>query len=112
MATSTGAGMMVCLSLACPCCGGEITLTVAALLPAESERAAHSDRGRNLPASGPNVREIDMLEPCLIAYRLGVSESYARKLIKRGIAQNLPGFEKRGGRLFAAPDAVEAIWRR
>lgn len=53
---------------------------------------------------------VELLEPCLIADRLGLSEGYIRKLVKRGLAQDLPGFEKRGGRLFASPDAVRSLW--
>lgn len=52
----------------------------------------------------------EMLAPCQLADRLGIGEAYVRKLIGRGIAQELPGFERRGGRLFATADAVRALW--
>ena len=49
------------------------------------------------------------LAPCQLADRLGIGEAYARKLIGRGIKLDLPGFEKRGGRLFATVDAVKEL---
>lgn len=79
----------------CPHCGCSLIVTVAAPPQARPE---------------PLVRAIDLIEPCLIADRLGLSEAYVRKLIRRGLTQALPGFEKRGGRLFAAPEEVEALW--
>lgn len=78
----------------CPHCGEALTVTITA----PQVRAE------------PDVREIELIEPCLIADRLQLSEAYVRKLIRRGLTQDLPGFERRGGRLFAAPDAVKAMW--
>ena len=52
----------------------------------------------------------EYLEPCVIADRLGLSEGYTRKLIRRGIAEGAPGFRKRGGRLLATVAAVRTVW--
>ena len=51
----------------------------------------------------------EWLAPCEIAGRLGIGEPHVRKLVKRGIARDLSGFAKRGGRLFATVDAVRSI---
>jgi hypothetical protein len=83
------------VTVCCPHCSRELTVTLAAVPVAPPE---------------PQVREIDMVEPGLIAHRLDLSEGYTRKQIKRGVAQGLPGFEKRGGRLYAAPEAVKELW--
>ena len=63
----------------------------------------------DVPATAPETPPEDWLAPCQIAERLAIGESYARKLIRRGLVQELPGFTKRGGRLFACADAVAGV---
>lgn len=62
----------------------------------------------DVPAAEPEAEE--WLAPCQLADRLGIGEAYCRKLIKRGLANGIPGFAKRGGRLFATVEAVNEIW--
>ena len=62
------------------------------------------------PKIEPAADREEWLAPCQIAERLGIGEAYARKLIRRGLKQELSGFDKRGGRLFACADAVAGLW--
>lgn len=78
-----------------------------ALLDAPREPEAHRQSPQNAAIES---KLGEWLEPCLLADRLRLSEGYVRKLIKRGIGQELPGFAKRGGRLYAATDAVKELW--
>lgn len=64
----------------------------------------------DVPAAANDTAPEEWLAPCQIAERLGIGEAYARKLIRRGLVQELPGFDKRGGRLFACADAVAGLW--
>lgn len=58
------------------------------------------------PPRAPEPIPEEWLSPSEIAYRLGIGAAYCRKLIGRGLNADLPGFEKRGGRLFATVGAV------
>ena len=49
------------------------------------------------------------LAPCQLSERLGLGQPYIRKLIWRGLNQELPGFKREGGRLFATAEAVKEI---
>lgn len=82
------------MNCACPHCGSPIEVALTA------------------PASAPRpvvpIAEA-FLQPCVLADRLGISEAHTRKIIGRGLKLDEPGFEKRGGRLFATVDAVKAL---
>ena len=52
----------------------------------------------------------EWLQPCEIAFRLGIGENYVRRIIRRGVAEGVAGCEKRGGRLYATADAVKGLW--
>ncbi|KRA84175.1 hypothetical protein [Altererythrobacter sp. Root672] len=86
---------MTAAACLCPNCGTALAVTLAAVPIAPLE---------------PPTLTSDAIEPCLIADRLGLSEGYVRKLVKRGLAQGLAGFEKRGGRLYATTEAVKQLW--
>ena len=78
--------------LNCPCCGADLTVTLTSPKPALPPAPAEQ-----------------WLEPCLLADRLGLSEPHVRRLINRGIKLDLAGCERRGGRLFATVEALEAM---
>lgn len=51
------------------------------------------------------------LEPCVLAYRLGIGEAYVRRLCQRGLKQGSPGVRKDGGRWQATADAIKTLRR-
>jgi hypothetical protein len=70
---------------------------------------ARGENPHDATAEFPQIAAEEFLAPCQLAERLGVGEAYTRKLIKRGLAHGLDGFDKRGGRLFATADSVAAL---
>lgn len=81
------------MNCACPHCGEPVEVSLTAVAPK------------------PRTVEVAeaYLQPCVIADRLGIGEAYTRKLINRGLRLDEPGFEKRGGRLFATVEAVKSL---
>lgn len=63
-----------------------------------------------IPAASPPRATEEWLEPGLIAYRLGLSESHTRRLCSRGQKWGVPGVKKEGGRWLATVDAIKAVW--
>ena len=53
----------------------------------------------------------EMLEPCVLADRLGIGEPYVRKLCSRARREGVAGVEKVGGRWRATVEAIEALRR-
>lgn len=73
----------------CPHCGGAIALVAVQATP---------------PPADPLP---ELLEPCVIGYRLNLGEAYVRRLCRRGQAAGIAGIERRGGRWFASIQAIE-----
>ncbi len=62
------------------------------------------------PADEPLVEEL--LPPCTLAFELGLSESYTRKLCRHAFTLGMPGVERVGpgkGRWRATRAAIEAL---
>lgn len=76
------------MSVCCPHCGGSLTVTVGA------------------PPQQPPIQVEEWLDPQNIAYRLGVSEGYVRKLCQRGHRLGISGVRKPGGRWEATTAAI------
>lgn len=58
-----------------------------------------------------HVEPDPLLEPCALAFRLGLSDGHVRRLCSQGWRIGAAGIEKHGGRWRASIAAIEALRR-
>lgn len=94
--------------MACDC-GDRLDRIEALLLQLLGEPAVepveHADH-----AEHEHEHEV-LLEPCILAHRLGLSDGHIRRLCSHGWRTGTPGVEKVGGRWRASIAAIEDLRR-